>query len=129
MYVIAQASGNPDAAHNGIVEVNAGGKIVAAKRSTLIQLEGTRLEGLFSGRWDKKLQQDSHGRIFLDVDPTCFHAIVDYLNEILISSKDSPPNLPSVDEEHKHILHHQFKLFGLEPTEELPDINIVTDTA
>ena len=123
--VIAQASGNPDAAHNDIVEVNAGGKIVVAKRSTLIQLEGTRLEALFSGRWDKKLLRDSHGRIFLDVDPTCFRAIVDYLNEILISSKDSPPNPPSVDDEHEHILHHQLKLFGLEPTEDLPDSIII----
>ena len=80
---------------------------------------------MFSGRWDKKLLRDSHGRIFLDVDPTCFRAIVDYLNEILISSKDSPPNPPSVDDEHEHILHHQLKLFGLEPTEELPDSNII----
>ena len=31
--------------------------------------------------------------IFLDVDPTCFQAIVDCLNELTISSKDSPPSL------------------------------------
>ena len=124
---IAHASGNLDAAHNDLVEVNAGGKIVVAKRSTFIQLEGTRLEALFSGRWDKKLQRDGHGRIFLDVNPTCFRAIVDYLNEILISSKDSPPSPPSVDDELKHILRHQLELFGLQPKVEFPSSNIIRD--
>ena len=46
-------------------------------------MKGTRLEALFSGRWDKKLSRDGHGRIFLDVDPTCFQAIVDYLSEMI----------------------------------------------
>ena len=122
---IAEASGSRDAAHNNIVEVNAGGKIVVINQSTLIQLEGTRLEALFSGCWDKKLQRDSHGRIILDVNPTCFRAIDNYLNEILISSKDSPPNPPSIDDEHEHILYHQLELFGLEPMVELPNSNII----
>ena len=67
---ICQANGNIDAADDDLVEVNAGGKIMVAKRSTLTQMKGTRLEALFSGRWDQKLSRDSHGRIFLDVDPT-----------------------------------------------------------
>jgi hypothetical protein len=33
-----------------IVEINAGGKIVVAKRRTLTQMQGTRLGELFSGR-------------------------------------------------------------------------------
>ena len=47
---ISQANGNLDAADDDLVEVNAGGKIMVAKRSTLIQMKGTRLEVLFSGR-------------------------------------------------------------------------------
>ncbi|KAL3762250.1 hypothetical protein ACHAW5_007199 [Stephanodiscus triporus] len=93
-------------------EVNAGGRIVVAKRSTLTQIQGTRLEALFCGRWDKKLLRDSHGRIFLDVNPTCFRATVDYLNEVMISSEDSPPDPPSVDDEYAHILQRQLELFG-----------------
>jgi hypothetical protein len=54
----AQENGNADAADDDIVEVNAGGKIVVAKRRTLTQMQGTRLEALFSGRWDKKLRRD-----------------------------------------------------------------------
>jgi len=59
--------------------------------------------------------RDGHGRFFLDVDPTRFQAIVDYFNEMTISSKDSPPSPPSVDDEHKIILNHQLELFGLVP--------------
>ena len=131
---IAQASGNLDAADNDLMEVNAGGEIVVAKRSTLTQIEGTRLEALFSGRWDKIIQRDSHGRIFLDVNPSCFRAIVDYLNEVLISSEDSPLNPPSVEDKHAHILQRQLELFGLldkVPTMgvDFPDSNIIKDDA
>eukprot|EP00579_Thalassiosira_antarctica_P009335 CAMPEP_0201910044 /NCGR_PEP_ID=MMETSP0903-20130614/1566_1 /ASSEMBLY_ACC=CAM_ASM_000552 /TAXON_ID=420261 /ORGANISM="Thalassiosira antarctica, Strain CCMP982" /LENGTH=597 /DNA_ID=CAMNT_0048444633 /DNA_START=61 /DNA_END=1854 /DNA_ORIENTATION=- len=108
-----QAYGNADAADVDVVEVNAGGKIIAARRATLTQLKGSRLEALFNGRWDKKLQRDSSGRIFLDVNPMGFEAIVDYLNEMSISSEDNPPDLPSVGEEHRHVLGHQLELFGL----------------
>ena len=75
---IAQKYGNINATDDDILEINAGGKIIAAKRATLTQLEGTRLETLFSGRWDKKLQRDVRGHIFLDINPKCFQAIVDY---------------------------------------------------
>jgi len=119
----AEANGNVDAADDDVVEINAGGKVVTAKRSTLTQLKGTRLKALFSGRWDKKLQRDSNGRIFLDVNSVCFQAIVDYLNEMTISSEDNPPESPSVDDEHKHILQHQLELFGLYTTK-MTDSNI-----
>ena len=74
------SNGNLDAADDDRIEINAGGKVIVAKRSTLTQIQGSRMEALFSGRWDMKLMRDGHGRIFLDVDPTCFQAIVDYLN-------------------------------------------------
>ena len=86
----SQATGTLDAADDDLLEVNAGGKIIVVKRSTLTQIRDTRLETLFSGRWDKKLLRDSHGHIVLDVNPTCFGAIIDYLTEMMISSEDSP---------------------------------------
>ena len=127
MQEIAQAHGNLDVADDDLIEINAGGKIIVAKRSTLTQIQGSRMAALFSGRWDKKVMRDGHGRIFLDVDPTCFQAIVDYLNEMTISSKDSPPSPPSVDDEHKIILNHQLELFGLVPECSLPDSIIIKD--
>jgi hypothetical protein len=124
---IAQAHGNLDAADDDLIEINAGGKKIVAKRSTLTQIQGSRIEALFSGRWDKKLMRDGHGRIFLDVDPTCFQSIVDYLNEMTISSKDIPPSPPSVDDEHKIILNHQLELFGLGPEHSFFGSSIIKD--
>ena len=117
----AEANGNIDAADEDLVEVNAGGKIVAAKRSTLTQIQGTNFGVIFSGRWDNKLSRYSHGRIFFDINPDCFQAIVDYLNELMISSEDSPPSPPSVDDEHKHLLRYQLESFGFELMVEMPD--------
>ena len=124
---IAQANGNLSVTGDDLIEINAGGRIIVAKRSTLTQIQGSRMEALFSGRWDTKLMRDGHGRIFLDVDPTCFQAIVDYLNEMTISSKDIPPSPPSADDEHKHILNHQLELFRIGPECSLPDSTIIKD--
>ena len=73
------------------------------------------------------MQWDSHGRVFFDINPTCFRAIVDYLSKMMISSDDSPPSPPSVDDEHQQIFQHQLELFGLVPKVEMPDSNIVKD--
>lgn len=111
----ANIYGNPDANDDDLVEINAGGKVIVAKRSTLTQIKGTRFEALFSGRWDKKLQRDKHGRIFLDVNPTCFRTIVDYLNEVTISCEDNPPNYPTVDRDYDNSLNCHLEMFGLPP--------------
>lgn len=111
-----------------IIEINAGGKIIAARRGTLCQLSGTRLETLFSGRWDDKLSRDDNGRIFLDVNPEVFQAIVDYLNEMMISSEDDPsePPVPPNDED-RQVLAQYLEIFLLRvPPPQMPDSNIIT---
>ncbi|KAL7505367.1 hypothetical protein ACHAXN_002855 [Cyclotella atomus] len=102
-----------DVSNEDLVEINAGGKIIVARRATLTQMKGTRLEALFSGRWDKRLQRDGKGRIFLDVNPICFQSIVDYLNELVISPPNYPCEPPHVESELKHILRHQLDLFRI----------------
>eukprot|EP00985_Skeletonema_marinoi_P015000 scaffold7652_cov80-Skeletonema_marinoi.AAC.1 len=119
------AHGDVDASNNDRVEINAGGKIVAARRGTLCQLKGTRLEALFCGRWDKKLQRDNIGRIFLDVNGDCFQAIVDYLNELVISGEDDIPKPPMVDDEHKQYLDCQLAIFGINVPPQSPGSDIV----
>lgn len=109
-----------------IVEINAGGKIIAARRGTLCRWKGTRLEALFSGRWDKKLQRDGCGRIFLDVNGDCFQAIVDYLHDVAISSEDDPSEPPTVDDEgYRQVLAQYSELFGLRVPPHM-DSNIIT---
>lgn len=76
------------------MEVNAGGEIVRVSRDTLTHVEGSPLEILFGGRWERRLLRDDEGRPFLDVDPTCFRRVVDLLHEYRISPPDDPPDLP-----------------------------------
>eukprot|EP00984_Skeletonema_dohrnii_P011322 scaffold4505_cov84-Skeletonema_dohrnii-CCMP3373.AAC.4 len=121
----ASANGNVDVSDDDFLEINAGGKVIAVKRATLTQLRGSRLEAMFSGRWDKKLVRDSNGRLFLDVNGDCFQAIVDYMNELAISSEDEPPMPPTLDDELQHILSHQMNLFGLTVDPQI-DSNIIT---
>jgi hypothetical protein len=116
----AAENGIFDVSDDDLIEINAGGKVIAAKRGVLCQFKGTRLEALFSGRWEKKLLKDNKGRIFLDVNSDSFQAIIDWLNLLSISSEDDPPQSPSVDEEHRYILNHQMALFGHSPFPESP---------
>ena len=51
-------------------------------RDTLTAIEGSRLSQLFSGRWDKVLPKDRDGRIFLDLDPVQFRALLSWLVDI-----------------------------------------------
>jgi hypothetical protein len=125
---IAADHGETDVSDDDLIEINAGGRIIAARRGTLCQRMGTRLEALFSGRWDKLLQKDGSGRIFLDVNGDCFQAIVDYLNELSISSDEDPPESPTAGGgENKHTLTNQLQLFGLPVSTLISDSNIIKD--
>ncbi|KAL7490723.1 hypothetical protein ACHAWT_000883 [Skeletonema menzelii] len=121
--------GAADVSDNDRVEINAGGKIIAARRGVLCQLKGTKFEALFSGRWDKKLLRDSSGRIFLDVNGDSFQAIVDYLNELVISGEDDIPTLPTEvggEGRHMNYLDCYLKLFGIGVSPLMPDSSIIT---
>ena len=123
---IAAAHGSIDVSDDDLIEINAGGKIIAAKRGVLTQIRDSRLAALFSGRWDKKLTRDKYGRIFLDVNGKCFRSIVDYLNEMAISSEDEQPEPPSIDDELGNILEHQMKIFGLPVVPPIDNCTIVS---
>eukprot|EP00985_Skeletonema_marinoi_P010749 scaffold5048_cov83-Skeletonema_marinoi.AAC.1 len=116
---------NEDATDEDILEINAGGKIITTRRRTLTQLKGTRLEALFSGRWDKKLLRDRSGRVLLDVNSDCFQAIVVFLNDLATSCDDRMPGPPSVYSELNNMLTHQLELFQI-ITPSFIDSNIIT---
>ncbi len=121
------SNGDEDVSDDDIIEINAGGKIISTQRGTLTRWEGTRLEALFSGRWEKMLLRDGDGRIFLDVDGDCFQAIVVYLNELASSTEGSYPEPPSVYEELEAVLAHQLELFQV-PLPRMLDSNIIKDS-
>ncbi len=65
------------------LRLNVGGDTsFVTSRDTLTAIEGSRLSQLFSGRWDKVLPKDSNGRIFLDLDPVQFRALLSWLVDI-----------------------------------------------
>ena len=49
--------GDEDVTDDDLIEINAGGKVVVARRGTLTRSKGTRMEALFSGRWDKNVKR------------------------------------------------------------------------
>eukprot|EP00803_Ostreobium_quekettii_P001166 evm.model.scf_1801.5 EVM.evm.TU.scf_1801.5 scf_1801:27677-30816(+) len=62
-----------------IVYMNVGGKLFATKRSSLLQVQGSVLELLFSGRWEDRLDRDASGNVFFDYDPELFNVLLRYL--------------------------------------------------
>ena len=58
-------------------------------RGTLTLVKGSRLEALFSGRWESKLLRDDEGSVFLDLDPVFFKKIVRYLYSIKVREDSS----------------------------------------
>ncbi len=49
-----------------VVRLKVGGKLMDIRRSTLTICEGSRLEALFPGRWEKALRRDASGRTFIE---------------------------------------------------------------
>ena len=64
---------------------NVRGTELFARRDTLTVVKGSRLEALFSGRWKNQLLRDESGRVFMDVDPSMFKKILEYLYMVKIS--------------------------------------------
>ena len=57
--------------------------------------------------------KNKDGSIFLDVNPVCFLAVVDYLNNRKIESIDSIPGKPYVGKEDDIVLQQLLLTFGL----------------
>ena len=103
---LAAENGGLDVDGSDILEINAGGVVMSVTRDTLTQIKGTRLEALFSGRWEKRLPRDGGGRVFLDINPRCFGVVVDYLNERKIAPPDCSPEMLDLGEEDDTVLQH-----------------------
>ncbi len=68
-----------EASDSDIIVLNIGGTEMFARRDTLTIVEGSRLETLFSGQWDEKLNRDALGRVFMEMNPDAFKKILEYL--------------------------------------------------
>jgi hypothetical protein len=99
---LARQNGGEDAKPCDIMVLNVNGTEMFARRDTLTIVEGSRLEALFSGRWENQLLRDSKGRIFLDLNPLAFRKILEYLYILKIKDEeDDNPGLPYVSKDIK----------------------------
>lgn len=118
-----EVHGIQNASDDDLLEINVGGSLIAARRGTLCQIKGSRFEAIFSGRWQKMLQKDREGRIFLDVNPKCFRALLDCLKDL---KAESSVGKPSIDDEYYRMLGQLSKMFGIQ--EFLPIYDVVGDS-
>ena len=51
-----------------VIKINAGGTILTTRRDTLTVIKQSRLEIIFSGRWEMKHLCDANGNMFFDID-------------------------------------------------------------
>lgn len=96
----AEAPGRPGGAGGSdILELNVGGDArFATRRDTLTCVRGSRLAQIFSGRWDRLLPRDDNGRIFVDIDPTHFRILLDWLVDIKkVAPGDVVPSISTGD--------------------------------
>ena len=82
--------------NDDIIHLNVGGTIMASKRSTLCQVEGSMLASLFSGRWEDNVQRDDDGHIFFDYNPKLFAIVLDFLRAKKTETPGKPASLPPV---------------------------------
>jgi hypothetical protein len=115
---IAHKHGGENSKSSDIIRLNVRGTEMFARRDTLAIVKGSRLEALFSGRWENQLLRDKKGRVFMDVNVDVFKKILEYLYMVKISN-DVPP-LPSVDESMKDMFNLYIKFFKLQSSDEKP---------
>jgi len=110
--IVAAAANISD---DDIIEINAGGEIIAVLRSTLTVVPDTVFAYMFSGRWEKSLKRDSSGRIFLNNDPELIKIIINFLRTKSIEDPSSKevivcPEIPKGKEQAFRVLLNYFGL-------------------
>ena len=72
---------------------------MATKRGTFLMAEGTVLEAMFSGCWEKSLDRD--GRVFLDFNPSVFRIVLSHLRVLRDAKPGHPVQPPVVPPKHR----------------------------
>merc|ERR1719510_1421162 len=68
------------AGRNDLIGLNLGGeRVVKVKRSLLLQIEGSMLASMFSGRYEEQLDRDEHGNVFFDYSASVMMPLIEFL--------------------------------------------------
>uniref|UniRef100_A0A0G4H258 Potassium channel tetramerisation-type BTB domain-containing protein n=1 Tax=Chromera velia CCMP2878 TaxID=1169474 RepID=A0A0G4H258_9ALVE len=103
--------GDPDE----VVQLNVGGTPISDKRGVFTQFKQSGMAALFSGRYDKEMDRDSTGALFLDLDPHAFNSLKEYLAAIKNGrAQVGKTPLMAPEEQHPNVdaLIDHFKLRG-----------------
>ena len=72
-----------------MIQLNVGGTMMAAKRSTLCQIKDSFLASKFGGNWEQSKQtRDKDGFLFLDFNPAHFSIVLNFLREKAFSTSE-----------------------------------------
>mmetsp|Transcript_26634 Transcript_26634/g.61290 ORF Transcript_26634/g.61290 Transcript_26634/m.61290 type:complete len:259 (-) Transcript_26634:374-1150(-) len=105
-----------DIVKDDILELNVGGESFMVRRSTmLLAPEDSHLHAMFSGRWDDSLLRDAQGKIFLDITPCVFGAVLSYLRATQLGQPSRNRRIlriqPQYEEELRAVCDY-FNIFG-----------------
>lgn len=95
------------------LDINCGGCEINVQRGVLTQFKRTGLAALFCGRYDNDIDRDQKNRIFLDLDPNAFYALIEYLTAVQEGrAKVGRTDLMASEDQHANIdaLIDHFKL-------------------
>ena len=81
---LTKEHGGSDISGSDMIMLNVGGTKMCVLRETLTLVKGSRLEVLFSGRWESKLLRDGEGNVFFDVDSRYFKKVIEYLYSVKV---------------------------------------------
>jgi len=97
-----------------LVTLNFGGeKLQTVKRSLLLQVEGSFLEVLFSGRHEERLDTDAQGNVFFDYSPHVMGPLIEHLRAVRDVAPGEHPQTPSIPEEWQDQWQSMLRFFGL----------------
>ncbi|CAN0368776.1 unnamed protein product, partial [Ectocarpus sp. 13 AM-2016] len=97
-----------------IVELNVGGTDMDVLRADLVRAEESSVLALvFGGRWEGRLPRDSRGRVFVDVSPSVFRKIVQFLVKLGRATPGKPVELPTLTPEEQPNFDHLVLVLGL----------------
>jgi hypothetical protein len=104
--------GGGDGGGDDVIEIDAGGKIIRALRSTLTLAPDTMFTFMFSRRWEESLIRHDN-RVFLDHDPELIEIIINFLRMKKIEDPTNPVQSPTVRIEKKNDFDYILRYFGL----------------
>ena len=94
-----------------IIEIDADGKIIKTRRSTLTLVPNSLFASMFSGRW--ALELDNNGRIFIDENSELIEIIVDFLRMKKREDPSKPAPPPTVRDDKKDNFLSLLNYYGL----------------